>query len=124
MTKNIKDRKAIFQELLAIFKDKVEDRDGTLYERLYEELNDSDCLDKEYHEHIKILSDKYSPGSDYSYDVIIHHVNEFSFDECCSMLTFIIRAERWSDGWFNECLANGDIYRLLSNAYELIYQES
>ena len=112
-----------FQRLVEIFKDKQEDSDGILSSKLYKGLGRAGCLDQEYNEHLEATRDKYSPNSEHPYYALIPHIQDLTFDECCAMLTFVLRAERWSDGWFDECLSNGNIYELLSRACEVISQE-
>ena len=71
-----------------------------------EELN---LLDFDYlKNHNKIKSDK---------------ISDYTFDECLTELTFLLRAERFAPGAFYEALEDKTVYKLLDRAIKTIDKE-
>ena len=116
------DRKKVFTELRDLCKNKKkDDNDGSFYIRLYEDLEAAKCVDYDYRNSLEAAQKKYSVNEgEHIYSSLIPHVKKLSFNECCSMITFLLRAERWSGGWIDECLGNGELYALLSRACETL----
>ena len=105
------EQRKILQEWREKFKSfKAKDATPKMYSRFYEDLERAGLIDTNYTEHMKGRT----------LDDVIPNVKELSFSDCKTYLTFILRAERWAEGWFSERTENGDIYKLLSRAGEVI----
>ena len=83
---------------------------GEEYTRIAQALLDSNTLDVDYANHIKGES---------GYDMA-RHPEELTFKECCTALTFLLRAERFSPMAFTEALQDGTVYKLLSRMCEVL----
>ena len=101
-------KKDIFIKLRDKFKDAKEV--SSLYSDLHEGLEKTGYLDHDYFEHLKDKS---------GYDEFLR-VNELSAKECGTALTFILRAEKYSDGVFDSYVNNGNIYKMLAHMCEVI----
>ena len=79
-------------------------------ERIYEWLEKTGNFDYYYSEHL---------GNKNGYE-LAHNPEKLTFKECCTALTFLLRAEHWSEGAFFDALSDGDVYKLLSRMVETI----
>lgn len=89
---------------------KAEEDNNELYLKFYNDLEASECIDYDYSDHM-------NHGE---YDDAISHAGDFSFQECCAYLTFVLRGERWAGGWFAKCIDDGTIHQLLSRMLEVM----
>ena len=89
---------------------KAKEDDTELYEKFYEDLGKAECLDADY-------SDNMKKGE---FDKAISKVEDFSLQDCIAYLTFVMRAERWSNGWFAKSIDDGSIYNLLKRAVDVM----
>ena len=80
------------------------------YQRIYEWLEKTGNIDSDYLDNL---------GSKNAY-ALVHNPEKLTFKECCTVLTFLLRAEHWSEGAFFEALSDGDVYKLLSRMVETI----
>lgn len=76
--------------------------------KIYEVLEKTGNLDVEYADHL---------GDRDGYELAAHPEN-LTFTECCTVLTFLLRAGHFSEGAFEESLADGSVYKVLSRAVE------
>lgn len=83
---------------------------GREYNELYKLLEDTGNFDVDYADNLK--------GRD-GYEVAADAEN-LTFNDCCTALTFLLRAERFSEGTFTEALEDGTIYELLTRAVEVM----
>lgn len=83
---------------------------GNEISRLYEDLEKTSNLDVDYADHI---------GERNGYE-LASNPEKLTFKECCTVLTFLLRAEHWSPGAFVEALQDGTVYKLLSRAVEVM----
>ena len=110
------DRKILFTELCELLNDKKLSEDD-LYVKLYDDLEAAGCCDHNYLKHLDDIEAKYSLGKEaHGFIDAVPHIKDLSFNECCTLLTFLFRAERWAGGWFETYLNDGTIYKLLSRA--------
>ena len=80
------------------------------YGELYKLLEDTGNLDVNYADHLK-GRDAHKMGE---------KADTLTFKECCTVLTFLLRAERFSEGAFTGELADGTVYKLLKRAAEVM----
>ena len=83
---------------------------GDQYSKAYSVLTETGTLDVDYMDHIK-------GGNGYE---MASHPEKLTFEDCCTVLTYILRSEHWSDGAFAEALENGTVYKVLSRAVEVM----
>ena len=81
---------------------------GDEYQELYKLLDETGNLDVKYIDNLKGRNGYELAGQS----------EKLTFKDCCTVLTFILRAERWTDGAFGGELKNGNVYALLSRACE------
>ncbi|MBQ4430642.1 MAG: hypothetical protein II877_03990 [Synergistaceae bacterium] len=81
---------------------------GDEYSRIYQGLEKAGNLDVEYADHI---------GERSGYE-LASQPEKLTFKECCTVLTFLLRAERFSPMAFTGALQDGTVYKLLSRAVE------
>lgn len=86
----------------------IEAVEKNLWSKVYEGLESAGYLDDNYLEHTR----------DIDMDEALKHINQMSFDECCTWLTWILRGNRFSEGLFDMNIENGNILRLLKRAEE------
>ena len=48
------------------------------------------------------------------------NLQNFTFKECCTLLTAILRSDRFVEGLFNSVVISGDVLRLLTHAYDIL----
>lgn len=95
---------------------KFEEIGGRLYSKndesskLHEVLDKTGNLDVDYADHLE--------GKN-GYDMAAK-AGRLTFKECCTVLTFLLRAERFTEGAFTEALQDGTVYKLLSRAVEVM----
>ena len=108
------DKKAIIKDLQDLFSKKnvPEDKMNDMYTQLYKGLDKIKSLDFNYIENFEKIK-----GA--NYDEKIKYLNDFSFDNCCTLLTFLLRGERFSEGLFEGAVKNGDVLQLLERAYQV-----
>ncbi|MBR0075479.1 MAG: hypothetical protein IJP96_06975 [Synergistaceae bacterium] len=115
------DKKEKLKELRDVFAKKrlTFDKDGFprdtegIYSTLYKGLEKAKVLDSEYLKNFGKIVDKLGErlsGTDY--------MNELSFNECCTLMTFFLRGERMSPGHFFSRVKDGTILKLLDRAVE------
>ena len=80
------------------------------YQKLYKTLEDTNNLDVNYADNLK--------GKN-GYEMA-KKAESLTFKECCTVLTFLLRAERFAEGAFTEALADGTVYKLLKRAVEVM----
>ena len=80
------------------------------YSELYDVLDKTGNLDVDYANHLE--------GKN-GYDMATK-AERLTFNECCTVLTFLLRAERFTEGAFAEALQDGTVYKLLSRAVEVM----
>ena len=83
---------------------------GDEYERVARALLDSNTLDVDYASHIK-GTDGYTMAS---------HPENLTFEECCTAMTYLVRAQHWDDITFMEALQDGTVYKLLTRMCEVL----
>ena len=83
---------------------------GNEYKKLYEMLENTGNFDVNYADNLKGKSG-YEMGA---------NAENLTFKECCTVLTFLLRAERFSEGAFTGALADGTVYKLLKRAAEVM----
>lgn len=81
---------------------------GDEQSQIYNVLEKTGALDVEYASHLE--------GKDVY--ALMAQPGKLTFQECCTILTFLLRAEHWAEGTFTEALMNGSVYKLLSRAVE------
>ncbi len=81
---------------------------GEEYSRIYSGLEKTGNLDVNYADNLK-NNDGYELAA---------NPEKLTFKECCTVLTFLLRAEHWSEGAFTEALADGSVYKVLSRLVE------
>ena len=80
------------------------------YRRIYEGLEKTDNFDVNYADNLK-GKDGYEMAS---------NAEKLTFKECCTVLTFLLRAEQFAEGAFTEALSNGNVHKLLARAVEVM----
>lgn len=90
--------------------DGVQISKGREYSELHKLLEDTGNFDVNYGDNLR--------GRD-GYEVVANADN-LTFKECCTALTFLLRAERFDEGAFTEALADGTIYKLLKRSVEVM----
>ena len=80
---------------------------------MYEGLEEIDAIDANYLDNFAKLKGE-------TYDEKLSYLGEFTFNNCCTFLTAILRGERFVQGLFDEAVANGDVLKLLERAYEVL----
>ena len=110
-----KDKRLVLYRYQRIFNKPIDFEDDSeemtdLYIDFYDDLQDSGLMDMEYLDHM----------GDKSFDEVIPKVGEMSYQDCLTYLTFILRSEHWSEGWFLSCIKDGSIYKLLSRLLEVM----
>ena len=105
-------KKEKINELIGVFENAKSD-DDSLYRTLYQGLEDIDALDLNYIDNLDKLE-----GNDY--DEKMSHIDDFSFENCCTVLTALLRGERFVEGVFFEAVESGDVLRLLERAYDVL----
>ena len=86
---------------------------GDIYGSLYKGLEAIDGIDRNYQENLDKIK-----GNDYSEKIT--HLQDFSFKECCTVLTALLRYERFVEGVFYGAVRSGDVLKILSHAYTLL----
>ncbi|MBQ7593238.1 MAG: hypothetical protein IJU48_02655 [Synergistaceae bacterium] len=105
------EQRKILQQWRDKFKSlKGKDATAKIYSQFYQDLEEAGLIDTNYTEHMK--------GK--TLDDVMPKVENLLFGDCKTYLTFILRTERWSEGWFAERTENGDIYKLLVQACEVL----
>lgn len=118
--------KTVLDELCRLVNGASDYCDRKLYRNFYMCFVKTGCFDDDYINKFNVMKEKYANHNNNEHEdkdichAIIAHVDEFSFQECCTLLSFVLRAERWSEGWFEECLRNGSIQSLLARTQEII----
>lgn len=107
--------KELMDAVVSYDKEKLHERfsGGDLYRTLYKGLDSIGELDYDYlnnMEKIKgtTLEDK------------MKNLQNFTFKECCTLLTAILRSDRFVEGLFNSVVISGDVLRLLTHAYDIL----
>lgn len=83
---------------------------GDEYSRIYKGLEDIGVLDYDYFEHLR-GKDGYEMAS---------QAEKLTFQECCTVLTFLLRAERFAEGAFTHALEEGTVYNILKRAVDVM----
>ena len=86
----------------------IELRGKNLWSEIYEGLESAGYLDNLYLEHTR----------DIDMEEAMKRIDNMSFEECCTWLTWILRGNRFSEGLFEMNIENGNISRLLKRAEE------
>ena len=86
----------------------IKSGEKNLWSKVYEGLESAGYLDDKYLEHTR----------DIDMDEAMKQVEQMSFGECCTWLTWILRGNRFSEGLFKMNIENGNISRLLKRAEE------
>ena len=76
------------------------------YSEVYTGLEDADCIDVNYMENRKKRK--------------VKDISNFTFKDCCTELTFLLRGERFSPGTFFNALKDKTVYKLLARAVEIM----
>ena len=105
-------KKEKIKELIEVF-EKAKSDDSSLYSTLYKGLKDIDAIDHNYMDNFKRLK-----GDDYAEKM--SHLEEFTYENCCTVLTYLLRSERFVEGIFFEAVEAGDVLNLLQHAYEVL----
>lgn len=87
--------------------------DENLYSRLYRELEEYKALDYNYLDNFEKIKGEGLLDK-------MKHVDALTFKECCTMLTWILRSERFCEGSFYGEVNNGNVLKLLKRAYETV----
>ena len=99
-------------ELIGVFTN-AKSSDTSLYATLYNGLESINALDLDYLDNFDKLK-----GS--TYQEKLSHINEFTFKNCCTVMTALLRGERFVEGVFFEAVESGEILRLLQRAYSVL----
>lgn len=99
-----------FIEVRDLCRNPEEKQMGNEYRKVYRMLDDTGNLDVNYADNLK--------GRD-GYEMAAK-AETLTFKECCTVLTFLLRAERFSEGAFTGALSDGTVYRLLKRAAEVM----
>ena len=83
---------------------------GDEYALVHKGLEKTGCFDRNYLANLD--------GKD-GYEMA-ENPEQLTFEECCTVLTFLLRAERFSEGLFDSMLENKTIYKLLKRAVEVM----
>ena len=103
------DKKEVLSKYRDIFRNrKASGATSELYTNFYRDFEKVGLIDTRYSDHMK--------GK--TIDDVISGVARMSYSDCLTWITFILRAQRWSDGWFADRTEDGTIYKLLSRACE------
>lgn len=86
----------------------IESGETKLWSKIYEGLESAGYLDNLYLEHTR----------DIDMEEAMKRIDNMSFEECCTWLTWILRGNRFSEGLFEMNIENGNISRLLKRAEE------
>ena len=90
----------------------LEAEEADLYSKLYKGIENAGIIDYNYSENFaKIKGDNYSEK--------MEHVNDFTLKNCGTILTFILRGERFVERTFFEAVSSGNILKLLDRAAEI-----
>ena len=114
MNKKEKIRELI--EVVASYdKEKLSERfsGGDLYTTLYKGLESMGEFDLNYIENLKKIK-----GA--TFNKKMANLQSFTFKETCTMLTAILRYDRFVEGLFNSAVRSGDVLRLLTRAYHTL----
>ena len=76
------------------------------YGEVYKGLEKAGCLDVNYSDNRKKRKAK--------------NVSDFTFNDCCTELTFLLRGERFSPGTFYDALKDKTVFKLLERAVEVM----
>lgn len=83
---------------------------GDEYSRIHRVLDETGTLDYDYADNL---------GNRNGYELARTPEN-LTFKDCSTALTFLLRAERFSEGAFTEALKDGTVYKLLSRMVETL----
>lgn len=78
------------------------------YREVYSGLDKAGCIDHHYSDNHKKLKTK--------------EISDFTFEDCCTQLTFYLRGERFCDGCFFVPLKDKTIFKILERAVEVMPQ--
>lgn len=117
--------KEIFEGLRDICRNSIgeddDDKSCAAYSEVYKGLEETGNLDYDCLRHLN--------GRGYE---LAGKPEKLTFSECCTVLTFLLRAERFTDGYFDghyfggaftSALKDGTVYRILDRACELLDAE-
>ncbi len=82
---------------------------GEISDSLYNLIKAIGGFDQDYFEHMKNIGDDFE-----------NKINTLSFQECHTILTYMLRSEHWSPGLLAEYLENGSVYALLVRMNETL----
>lgn len=114
-------KKEKIKELMDLFKNFKLDEEaeyhgyGTaeIYGALYKALEGMGELDHDYLNNFdKIKGDGFNEK--------IVHLQELSFKECCTLLTAILRYDRFVEGLFYSVVKSGDVLKILTHIYNIL----
>lgn len=88
----------------------TEESSGSLWRKLYGEMEDKGLLDVEYVEKTDGLEIK----------DVRETISSMNFDDCCTWLTWILRGERFCEGLFESCVKDGSLHMLIQRCCELV----
>ncbi|MBR0315666.1 MAG: hypothetical protein IJQ99_02230 [Synergistaceae bacterium] len=110
--KKLRDLFAKKRPILKTDENGITNDNENLYTKLAEELDKINAYDSNYLENFEKIKGKDYPSK-------MKHVNDLTLNECCTLLTFNLRGERHSPGFFYGAVNEGDILKLLDRAYEI-----
>ena len=92
------------------FKERFGEAD--LYSKVYEGLESIDELDFNYMENLKKIKGK-------NFNEKMANLQNFTLEETFTMLTAILRYDRFVEGLFKSVVESGDVLSLLTHAYAI-----
>ncbi len=110
------DKKEVFSNLIEETQKAEKNEKGeyrALLAKIYWDLNGIDCIDAKYMTNFNKLDGD-------TYNEKITHIDSFSFENCCTVLTFLIYGNGLIRGIFTEAVDAGEVLALLQRAYDLI----
>lgn len=85
------------------------------YTQLYADIILTGIFDKQFSTNYKALQ-----GNNYASKM--SHILEFSFDDCCTLITYLLMIDRVVEGTFARAKASGDVKSLLERAYSWVIE--
>ena len=111
------DKKKTLTKIRGIFaknrtEKEIAQEEAGLYSELYQGLEDVGMIDYNYSENFDKIKGQNYPEK-------MEHVSDFTLKNCGTILTFILRGERFAEGTFFEAVSSGNILKLLNRAIEV-----
>ncbi len=92
------------------YRNAVKSNKSTTVEDLQELLEETETLIYDYADYLRVGK----------FDEVMSNVKKFNFRECCAYLTFIMRFEQIEGDWYEKCVKDGSIVKLLERVIEIM----